>query len=109
MRFFRDQLRRIDTPQPPPPLLQSVPIRSTITERSSCIGQGRARLEESMVELDARPFDIYVEFGLGARVMMLYGTAMARSVSAASPLTSNYRTHREMDRDVARERASMRN
>jgi hypothetical protein len=106
MRFFRDQLRRIDTPLP---LLQSVPICSTTTERRSRSDRGRARPEESAVELDARPFDIYVEFGLGARVMKLYGTAMARSVSAASPLTSNYGTHMEMDRDVAWERASMRN
>jgi hypothetical protein len=80
---------------------QSVPIKSH-TEGST------------NVHVYARPFDIYVEFGLGARVMKQFGTMTAKAISAASPLNANYYESlgRRVPDDIldamARERAHMR-
>jgi hypothetical protein len=87
-RLLQQQMRPFKVPRGP---LQSVPICSAIKavkpERSNPQPQTEA------VEVHARPFDIYVEFGLGARIMKLFGTPEARAISRASPLTSNYKAH----------------
>lgn len=62
----------------------------------------RSRVREIV---HARPFDIYVEFGLGARVLALYGTRQAFEVAKRSPLCAR-RYEGQTDR-VARTRASL--
>lgn len=48
-----------------------------------------ARLEAGPI-VHGRPFDIYVEYGLGARLLSLYGTATALAKSQKSPLCVAY-------------------
>jgi hypothetical protein len=83
-RFLQDRQQPIDAP---PGQLQSVPIASMVTSGR----QARLSIEEIVV--NARPFDIYVEFGMGARVMQRFGSKSAKKISQDSPLTSNYEAY----------------
>jgi hypothetical protein len=114
-RYMQGQFRSAAAPSGQ---LYSVPITTDIEtrERLRAGPAGPGRPEQALVdqiEVNARPFDIYVEFGLGARIMGLYGTTPAKDISRNSPLTSNYATYvqgkatqREADR-IARARADM--
>lgn len=92
-RSARDICRPTEAPTEQ---LRSVPIMSTTicgTEPTRIQHGREAKAESSsipeVIEISARPFDIYVEFGLGARIMKLFGTSEAKEVSRLSPLTAN--------------------
>ena len=92
-RAARDICRPLEEPSEQ---LTSVSIRSTTICRTepTRITYGRQAKAESsspsnVIEVSACPFDIYVEFGLGARIMKLFGTSEAKEISRLSPLTAN--------------------
>jgi hypothetical protein len=118
-RVLQEQMRPSGVPHG---ALRSVAITSTfqIVGRQRSNPPRRGRTSQPLTELaevHARPFDIYVEFGLGARIMKLFGTVEAKEISRASPLTSNYKAHVHVNKkatqrhgqveDMARARAAM--
>lgn len=61
-------------------------------------------IERSAQVVHGRPFDIYVEYGQGARVLARFGTEMAREISKKSPLCRAYQQQRDA---LARRRAGL--
>ena len=65
-------------------------------------GKANRRIVETV---DGQPFDIFVDFGLGARVLANFGTQRAKTLAQSSPLCAEYALDSQ-DR-VARLRAGL--